>query len=329
MDYEVMVLAGKTTTVRQLERCLKSLSWLPDRARVWITVNSDDKREVAEKCDLPCGYSVLKVPYDEDSGDARNEFIEFLLDLYGREGLNESGAYVMFVDGDDEVTIHRGLPEKDEGDVLVSTSVFREDAAGYLKPVYDKVEKMEPTVYGYTRALYSDELGGQCWGKLYKLSLLKSTCARFEKGMYEDLVFQYRLVHGISSCMESAKVTKDDYFGYVWHVNKKGIQARDLTDDDIKNRFLNLRLLERYREKVEDPMLDGYERSFRFALGYCMIVNRISDGQVTTVNEMVKGVGKLDLNAVKRLNFTMYTRIERCLTVAKMTFPDLDMQFIA
>ena len=191
--------------------------------------------------------------------------------------------YILFFDGDDRISMdylenaykHACVGESD----IVIFSGMRMVMSNVSVPASSAINPVSNIMIPYDvfcKYIYSDKVGGQCWGKLIKLSLIKEN-VRFAEGMYEDVIFWYRLL----DANENLVVNTDVSSTYWWMYNPKSIVNKKPSKQEVDNVIENLEwILNKSIEKFMDEPLPK-EIYFRYTLGYYLVSRRLGKSVVS------------------------------------------------
>lgn len=207
------ILKGKTTSLRQFKRFVKSF--------YKALVESENSKVLVSPYwyldDAEC-VKVVKAKFKNphilvrsaDAGDVRNEFLGLISTLK-----LEPTNFFTFFDGDDEIRTDyfaMNLEELKNSPsnfaICNPVAVYGPEETDYY-PLKWCLTASKPNIKDLA---FEDRLGGQSWGKIYKQEVVRY--AMFDTGMYEDVGFWYDVVEHLPENCSPVKFWNSVYF---WH----------------------------------------------------------------------------------------------------------------
>lgn len=244
---DLCVLYGKTTTDEQFEVFSESLREALDYSGGMLSKEFDEivisiytDREEREYCKLLKTLDFPRVTFrnilkDAEPGSLRNSFLSYMI---ASPRHNENCVFTFF-DGDDFID-HRYFealnPEelREYGWALCSPIAYYDSDISnqyYLNWIQNYASREDGDV---RPAVFSDDIGCQCWGKFYSYNVC--FCTKFGKGLFEDVPFSYKVA---SSFPNPAIYPKSVYY---WRRNNPGsITRTSSTEGQIREGIKNLK----------------------------------------------------------------------------------------
>lgn len=243
---DLCVLYGKTTTDDQFQTFSDSLNkaliYSEDEIKrkfekVIISIYSD-REEAYYRPILEVYPDIVEfrcIKKDAEPGSLRNSFLSYMI----ASPIHNDNCIFTFFDGDDFIDLRyfdnldvEGI--RTHGWSLCSPiAYYDKDISNqyYLNWIQNYVSREDGDV---RPAVFSDDIGCQCWGKFYSYKVCFYT--KFGKGLFEDVPFMYRVAFNFSYPVISPKSV------YYWRRNNpNSITRTSSTEGQIREGINNLK----------------------------------------------------------------------------------------
>lgn len=262
---DLCVLYGKTTTDEQFQIFSDSLikalvysreSIKRDFSRVVVSIYSDREEEQYRPIlnAFPDIVEFRCIKKDAEPGSLRNSFLSYMI----ASPIHNEDCVFTFFDGDD--FIDYGYFEnldvegiKAHGWSLCSPIAYYDTDISnqyYLNWIQNYVSRRDGDV---RPAVFSDDIGCQCWGKFYSYKVCFYT--KFGKGLFEDVPFMYKIAFNFPYPTISPKSV------YYWRRNNPGsITRTSSTEGQIREGINNLK----DAMAIAEGMCDGTSKSYEY-----------------------------------------------------------------